>query len=178
MPAADPFYFYNTQHTINTVTAYKLMPTTAGASANTIVGNYIGNRIMTIKVVHADGSKDTLATNVCTNTDSGAGLRSSTWASAETSLAGTDAIEIVVSQATYDGFTRTWITEQLNWALLKASTWTFARWMDQGSGYFQQWPPMPGYSYYWGSMHYGSGGYNTRISGWEYDDGEDRAYID
>ena len=181
-------YFRTDQHTVNTVTAYHLGEANFGTDTTFFeddgsvnYGNQVWNYVWSIKIVHADGSKTTLAQSdtasranrICPVSgfnpeippNTGA-MRSNTWDCPATQLKLTDALEVVLSAVAEadpwinQGTLRTWITPQLGWSGLKEATWTIWR----GCHYYSYYNPPPFLAFDLESyVHYGSAALPSRI---------------
>jgi len=126
-------YFRNDQHTINTITAYKLLTSQTGVSRYVTInaGGSNNTRVGMVPIIrHIDGSYVGIdgytVKAIVTRTSNGIGIQSATWGCPETSLSITDAIEVRVYLDAGGGWIHkvTFITDQLGATQLDAATWT------------------------------------------------------
>jgi hypothetical protein len=135
MPTKD-FHFRGDQHTVNGLTAYKLLEE-LGEDNQIVVQASQGDLSplpcyfnSDVYIRHLDESEDLLGSSIAQtsrNPDS-EGYQDGTWDCPATSLVSTDVIKIV-ERVTVGGVSETkiWITEQLGWTKLNAAIWTFHR---------------------------------------------------
>lgn len=132
MPTAD-FHFRGDTQVVNGLTAYILGSEQSNTQITCIAGALGGPTAYynsDVSIRHSDSSEDSLGSSIAQtsrNAD-GEGYQDGTWSCPETSLVSTDAIKIVervTAGASTD--TETWITGQLGWVNLEATTWTFHR---------------------------------------------------
>ncbi len=148
MAAEQTFHFRGDQHTISGQLGYKL----GTSQGDTIIHVALGPLLLGIAtyscnsdvyIRHVDGSETLLGSSIASTsltTDPG-GYLDGTWNCPETDLVTTDAIKIVERTILEGGTaTETWITDQLGWTKLNATTWTFHRMTFLGVGYIPQ-PP-------------------------------------
>ena len=133
--ATSTQYMRNDTHTINSLLANKLGTTdTTGTSGScsrpddggTITFDY------DVLIRHSGGTTTSLGTGVAQTSrvqGNGYGFQSATWVCPSTSMVSTDAIELIMNigaSGAYAG-NRYFITSQLGWSKLEASTWTIKR---------------------------------------------------
>ncbi len=142
---AVTLYLRSDQHTINTITAYKLLITNSSSIGNIADSDSYGipsantsyHEISDVDIVHSDGSITAVGSGIRaqnTRTVAGTGEQNANWSCPETSMLVTDAIRIRVytrMESTPSLSANTYfITEQLGWTKLKATTWTFYKWTE------------------------------------------------
>ena len=186
-------YLRSDTQTVNTVNAYSIDEenTTSGVYFSTGNVNYLFQGfhgegyyiVTTVYIVHADGSTTTLGSTVFSSSRNGTGsilegIQTGNWSCPLTSLARTDAIqmnlycraELVTTSGTFTSeATRSFISGQLGWDKLKASTWTFSvyTYLDHNGYFFMN----PGYyvNNVLARIYHGDSTYNTNVSGIQYD---------
>lgn len=173
MAAEQTFHFRGDQHTVNGLTAYKLLTTQGDDEQRLDLGPWLcgspdpygANSDVYIR--HADGSEDLLGSAIAGTSlmnDPG-GYANGTWNCPETSLVGTDAIKIVERVILYGvSGPATWITEQLGWTKLNAATWTFRRMTFLGGTYI----PQPPYYIFYAGIRHGTSSYDTQLQDVDY----------
>ena len=151
--ATSTQYMRNDTHTINSLLANKLGTTdTTGVSpylhrpdnGGTITYDY------DVLIRHSNGTTTSVGTGVAQTSrveGNGYGFQTATWACPSTSMVSTDAIELIMNigaSGAYAG-NRYFITSQLGWSKLEASTWTIKRYTANIDCY-----GYTGGSFYWG----------------------------
>lgn len=176
MPSLTLYYRDDTQ-TVNTVNGYKAQTTnsTTGTGSSPIIaaGGYYpdaySDRDSTISKIASDGTETVLGTNVAMNTTAAnpAAEMDGNWDCPGATFLATDCIKIVERLAYHYGGGHsyaylTFVTDQLGWTALNASTWTVHRW---------EWifltGPYPTFFTHAG-FSWGSSTYPTRITGIDY----------
>lgn len=166
--AVETLYHRNTSHLINTLTARQLINIQGATYVSVAATNTPNTVIFTSDVfVRSVGGTEVQIGSVVAQielsaTDTGS-LRSATFNAPETELVSTDAVR-VNERITNTSFTNlrtpeSFITIQLNSALLNAVTWTFYRFtehiIDPSEGNIT-------------ALHFGSTSFNTRIENFTY----------
>jgi len=159
-------YFRSDQHTVNGLSAYKLLTTESAAEASAYEYSTVSYFRWGIRVWKraSDGTETEITSGepvaVVARTEVGEGMQSNTWNCPETSLASTDAIVVRV-YIYHDGAWHEkaeFITEQLGAQSLDAATWTvyyYTRLTEYGAGFRGV--------FYWGIFTRTSP-YNSRIA--------------
>jgi hypothetical protein len=169
------FYHRNDTQTINTVLGYILSDTQSSGEVNWSVQDDISGSVVNwdVYVLHSDGSETSLGNGIAEVNNPTVGYNSATWNCPVTSLASTDAIKIVGNIITDgDNASRTFVSSQLQWGNLNASTWTFYFYFSLTV--FQQ---PPGLFHFINIVHHGDSTRNTRIEGINYSLGGSYAFI-
>lgn len=140
----ETLYCRSDSHTINTVTAKKLLDSNSSTSSYIADGwgsalpGPVGTKgtysVVTISIVHSDGTETSLGSSAASTTrtvsnTTAEGVQSATFSCSDTVIQPTDALKVVwgVHVQSEADVTETWISEQLQWSKLNASTWTFYR---------------------------------------------------
>ena len=140
-------------------------------------------RAATISIVHADGSEYTIGTaEAQTSRTSGPeGVQSATFSCPQTSMLITDAIKIVwycentIRGVQQHSITDTWISGQLGWLKLNASTWTLYRYSYLSYSIIPVNPPFQYMHVVASRIYYGDSIHATYIDGIDYT-GKDGGY--
>jgi len=160
------WYMRNDTQTVNTVNGYILGDTQSSSSVEWHAIDMTGTVDINwdVSVLHSDGSETSIGSGVANyHNPTSNGEFSATWSCPTVNLVATDAIKVVGHIVT-DGTnqTRTFVSSQLFWSKLNATTWTFYFcYAKQISGH----PPNQNFGNY---VYHGDPTKNTRIEGIDY----------
>lgn len=172
-------YCRSDSHTINTVSGYKLLDTNSSSNINIADGWSTGApvpistqgtySVVTLSIVHSDGSETSLGSSAASTTRTvtnatAEGVQSATFSCSDTVIQPTDALKVVwgVHCQLRADVTATWISEQLQWSKLNASTWTIYRYSYAYS------VATVGFSGGIARIYFGDSTYTTYIEGIDY----------
>lgn len=162
------FYQRNDTQTINSQLGYILSDTQSTGGALYWQQNAVLDADVDINwdvvIRHLDGSETSIDTGVANyHNPASDGEWSATWSCPGATMVATDALKITGNITTVDGTTsRIFITEQLGWGGLNASTWTFYFAFTKG-----MLSPPP--NTVWGNrVYHGDTTTDTRIEGIDY----------
>jgi len=175
-------------HTINGLSALKLDITNSASNA-TLPATFVGLtnfpppscnttfRLQSVAIRHSDGSETSLGTNVASTGKSLSGqiiqgVYSATWNCPQTNLVATDALHIIwftQEDNPVRTATRDWVSPQLGWSKLNASTWTVYRY-EYSAATIVGGGPSQFQFLVAAVLYYGDGTYTTYLDGLDYDE--------